>query len=110
MSGFRIALGVVAFGLTAIWLVNFLGRDPADAYGWIADLLGRAGMVLITIFLAWPVIEKNAHRVPAALFGMAALVAVFLVIRPRIIPLVVLGCVVFFAVNRGLRFFSSRKK
>lgn len=110
MTGFRIALGVISLGMTAFWLVDYLGREPADPFGGLADLLGRAGMVMITIFLAWPAIERNAHRIPSALFGMAAVLAIFLIVRPKLLPLVVLGCVVFAAVNWGLRFFGARRK
>ena len=111
MSPRRLVLGGLAIGMLALATVMYVSMWQSGggaSLGGPAGILGRVGLVLLAIFLAWPVLEKQADRIPLFLLGTLLGGILFLAIRPQMGRIIVALVALMFAIHFGLRFLSQR--
>ncbi len=108
MKAQRWMLGGLATVMLVAALMLYLSRGLNDSGAYLTGILSRVGIVLLTIFLAWPTLEKNAERIPAFLTGAVLLGLLFFAIRPKLLPLILVLVVAVSVVHFGLRFVSKR--
>jgi Na+/melibiose symporter-like transporter len=92
--------------LTGLFTYFAVGLDDSNAF--LVGASSKVGLVLLTIFLAWPTLEKSLSKAPALVNGMLLAALIFIAIRPRLLPLIVAGVVITLVVHFGLRFVSTR--
>ena len=88
-----------------LWFLGGTGELPL-----FVGMMARIGVVLFTIFIAWPTLERHIHHMPAIVTATLALSALFLAIRPRLLPLVIGMVLLIAAIHFGMRFLSKQIK
>lgn len=108
MNARRITVGVLALAMlasaAAIWLTGNLDDDRQFLQG----VLVRVGIVLATVFLAWPTLERLSGRLPAAVVAAAAGGILLVAIRPRLLLVATVLALAIVIVHFGLRSLSRR--
>jgi hypothetical protein len=101
----RAILGIVSVTMVVtallLWFFGGTGESPL-----FAGMVARIGVVLFTVFLAWPALERHADRFPAVITGTIAVSALFLAIRPKLLPLVLGMLFLLLVIHFGFRFVS----
>ncbi len=108
MNGQRITLGLIAVGMLLTALLTYLRSGFTDENALLLGVCSKVGIVLLTIFLAWPGLEKTLRKSPTLVNGMLLAALIFLAIRPRLLPLILGGLVVGLFVHFGLRFVTKK--
>jgi hypothetical protein len=102
MSARRIILGVIATAMLlvagALWLSGRAGIDSA-----LMSVLVRVGIVLLTIFVAWPTLAKLQGRLPAIVTVTLLVAILFVAIRPKLLPIAIALVVAILVVHFGFR-------
>ena len=106
----RLILGVIAVVMLVTSLVLFFSSsNEGMAYlTGVTGIFSRVGIVLFTLYLAWPVLEKHADRIPMFLGGTLLAGLLFLAIRPQMGRIIVVLILALLVIHFGLRFASSR--
>ena len=104
----RIILGALgaAMVLVALYTYFVFGYNEANAF--LVGVCSKVGIVLLTIFLAWPSLEQSIDKAPMLLNLVLLGSVIFIAIRPRLLPLIVGLVVVSLLVHFGLRFAANR--
>ncbi len=90
--------------LAAAGMFATSGYTDSNAF-WLG-LMVRLGIVLLTIYLAWPSLAKLSGRVPHIVMGTLLAGLAFFVIRPKLLPLIAAAVVLTLGIHFGLRILS----
>ncbi len=105
----RAIIGIISVTMIVaalvLWFFGGTGELPL-----FVGMMARIGVVLLTIFIAWPTLERHIHHMPAIVTATIALGALFLAIRPRLVPFVIGMVVLVSAVHFGMRYLSKSIK
>ena len=89
-------------------LVTYFVVGLTEQNAFLVGVCSKVGLVLLTIFVAWPSLDGFVNRAPALVNGMILAALIFVAIRPRLFPLIIAFLVITLVVHIGLR-FASRK-
>ena len=108
MNPRRIILGIIGAVMlfTALFTYFTVGFTEDNAF--FVGVCSKVGLVLLTIFLAWPSLEKSIDKAPAIVNGALLGAVIFIAIRPRLFPLILAGVALTLVVHFGFRFASSK--
>lgn len=104
----RIALGIIGFVMLLTALATYFTRGLTEDNAFFVGVCSKVGTVLLTIFLAWPALEKMIDKMPGMVNGLLLATVIFIAIRPRLLPLFVGLIFITLVVHFGLRFASTR--
>ena len=102
-----LVLAVLMLGTAAV--LYFTAWAATASLFWLGVLV-RLGTLLMTLFLAWPVLSRIRHRLPALAMAIGLGLLLLLVVRPRVVPLAAGLAVAGIIVHFGLRLTSGGKK
>jgi hypothetical protein len=106
MNARRTILGVLAIAMLVLAASIWMVRGYTDTNAFLIGVLARVGILLATVWLAWPILERHAGRLPAILIATLLGLVLFIAIRPRLLPLALAVAVLLLVVHFGLRFLS----
>jgi len=106
----RIILGVLGATMLTVAMYTYFITGYTQDNAFFTGVFSKVGIVLLTIFLAWPILENSIDRAPMLVNGLGLAAVIFLAIRPRLLPLLIALVAIFLVVHFGLRFASERLK
>ena len=107
-AGQRLAVGLIAGLLLSLAVVLMVVNGLEAAAKNIAiGVSVRIGIVLMTIWLAWPTMENLSFKAPPVVIYIMLGAMVSFVIRPKLLVVFMPVAVIALVLHFGLRFFSQ---
>lgn len=88
-----------------LWFLGGTGELPL-----YVGMMARIGVVLLTIFIAWPTLERHIHHMPVIVTAALAVCVLILAVRPNLARLFFAMIVIILAVHFGMRFLTKQIK
>jgi hypothetical protein len=105
----RVIVGILAVTMIVtalvLWFFGGTGELPL-----VVGMLARIGVVLFTIFVAWPTLERYIHHLPMVVTASIFVCVLILAVRPNLARLFLAMIVIILAVHFGMRFLSKQIK
>lgn len=88
-----------------LWFFGGTGELPL-----VVGMMARIGVVLFTVFIAWPTLERHIQHMPVIVAAAIAVCVLILAVRPNLARLFFAMIVIILAVHFGMRFLAKKIK
>ena len=108
MNPRRVILGCLGALMVISAMVTYFVVGLTEDNAFLLGVCSKVGLVLLTIFVAWPSLDGMIERAPVLVNGMMLAALIFIAIRPRLFPLIIAFLIITLVVHFGFRFASTR--
>ena len=106
----RYALGVIGGIMLVVAMVTYFAVGLTEDNAFIVGVCSKVGLVLLTIFLAWPAFQKPIEKAPAFVNLLLLGILIAAAVKPRLLLIALVLTVVGLAIHFGFRYASNKLK